>query len=443
MQNLAPPTIRYGHLALNLTVVLVWLANSIHSRPADDNGARALLITALPLTNNHNSRHLFFLPTAADIADDLEVPYCPFNCVFLKGMMAPPQSAIFRLTHGEIMDDKCCLKYFGLTFEALRAKRVHVGILTKDTVTAKNIPTMKARTTSNLNVNPPIDPYIARLPSIRIPVPGRGEYGPDMPYNEYHVDLPEHHDSHLRITKLLNQFASDIMQKCGNSKDQHGDTSHCKIAKFDRRGITIDFFNDTTLSDAFWRVQWRYQNMTSPTDWEKIFSICFPHPKHVLPVSSQNWRKMQYYTTYKDIVDASTSKQALDLRRHLWHKFKTLAWLPAVESDRVWRYEPKDGYTCLPNTHTGSAPRIVFRDYKDTPRWESEEPEVNAAAEVNAAEVNAAEVNAEEEEEEEESQEDENSNIFTANPHDPPRRNIDQYFHRREEEEESSEVEDV
>ncbi|KAF7974465.1 hypothetical protein HWV62_12106 [Athelia sp. TMB] len=429
LQNLAPATIRFGHLALNLTLLLIWLANSIHSRPDDDNGARALLLTGLPLTDNHNSRHLLFVPTSSEIANDLEVPHCPFNCVFIKDMMSPPQSGIFRLTHGESMDDLCCLKYFGLTYEALRAKRVHVGILTKSTITAKNIPTMKGGTKANLLVEPEIDQHIARLPLIQIPVPGRGEYGPDMPYNGYHLPLPEHQDSRLRITKMLNQFASDIMQKCGNSKDRCGDSSHCKLDKHDRRGLDVAIFNDTTLSNYFWRVQWRYQD-ESPNQlhWWKLFKICFPSGRHELKSSGQNWRKMQYYTAYKDVIASCTAQQEDALRRQLWSKFKNLAWIPAVETDRVWRYDRKEGYISLPGSFTGRAPRIVVRSHMEPPRWEQEEEE--------------------EEEILSEGEEDDGGEdaIFLDDPPEsvlhPPRRDVTRYF-RREEEEESSEGEIV
>lgn len=376
IQNKAPARPRFSMLALTTTVGLVWLANGIHCRPRDNAAGRDVMLACLPLTRNRNDPHLLFVPSTRAGHDDLPIPFCPYNTVFLRQLIWPPDTDVVRITWGASMNDTSFIQYFGLTFTDYFRKKVNSGFLHRDEITRRNIPTQKRHSKSHMVKNPTIIPSLLTLPSFNLPVPGREERGPDIPRNVDEQFAAED-DAHeltaaesnaLRLTRLLNNFATDVLQKCGNSKGDRV-ASHCHMTQQERRYATPDIFNDLTLSHFFTRVQWCHADAAS---WETAHDILFPERGHILISSAQSFYLCDYYSQWKDILAEMTNPTEVHIvRQAVRQQINTYSWLPDPERGRIWRYTPHDRYTSLGVPHAaGMAPRILIRRSIDTPLWD-------------------------------------------------------------------------
>lgn len=376
IQNMAPPRARFNLLALTTTVGLLWLANSIHCRPRDNAAGRDVMLSVLPLTDDYDEPHLLILPSTREGHERLRLPFCPNNAVFLKRYVWPPHTDVVRIIWGVSMNDSSFIQYFGLTFTDYFRKKVNSGILPRGgNITRANLPTQKRHTKSHMIEAPdPIEALLA-LPNFVLPVPGLEERGPDIPRNPDPLFAAED-DAHaatagesnaLRLTRIFNNLASNTLQKCGNSKGGTV-TSHSHLTQTERRRLPVEIYQNTRLSDYFTRVQFRYAEGDS---WSRACNILFPPKNHQLSSSAQSFYLCEWYTEWKNILAEINDPAELHVIMHAVRGFlNTLAWLPDVETNRIWRYDPHERYTPMGPLHAfGMAPRILMRTRALGPEW--------------------------------------------------------------------------
>lgn len=377
MQNKHPKIDRCALRALTLTVGLTWLVNGIHCRPLDNAAGRDVMLACLPTTRNHNDPHLLFLPSSRADRDDLPVPYCPYNAIYLRQIIFPPDTAVPRLVNNNTeLNPETFKRYFGLSYLEYHRRAITTGILQHGRITRHNIPAQKRHTKPHLIQNPAIPQSLNDIPDFYLPVPGREEWGADIPRNEVEEFAAED-DAHaraadqpnsLRITLLMNMFVSDVFQKVGNSRGDN-DRSHCKLTISERCALEANAMCNLNLSDYFWRVSWRHAGSQC---WRNAFNLFFPPRSHQLSAFAQGYGVCAYYLEWKHLMhtmDDAVARGAF--RRIVWSEFRKLRWVPDALNDRIWDYKPpQPGGSALgvPHAHM-KAPRILVRLQTDQPQW--------------------------------------------------------------------------
>lgn len=124
------------------------------------------------------------------------------------------------------------------------------------------MPTRKRHTRSHMIDNLTIILLLLRFPSFPLPVPKRKEHGPDIPRNQDKHCTAEDDNAHvltasqsntLRLTCLMNNFASNVMQKCGNSEgDQKA--SYCQLTQMECHRLEPSMFTNLNLITSWFHL---------------------------------------------------------------------------------------------------------------------------------------------------------------------------------------------
>jgi hypothetical protein len=354
-QNTGPGVARVRIEALQLTAGLMWLVNSLNSRPDDGSAARDLMLSILPTTLDHDSGNLMYLPSARN---DNPIPFCPDGVIFLKPFVLPPISIIPRLIGGTQPIRAESFKFlFGHDFLSLQNVIVRSGIAAR--YPAARIPTRKGQTHAHLNEE--AVPVVENFVGLQLDRPVTGvDAGEDLPPED--VIQEDDLDAPTWLSRLWYQFLSDVLQKCGNSHNMP--TSHCHLSMEDRRLATPETFKSLNLSLVFSRVQWR---RVPQNEMLTIFGAFWPDNQHLCRADVQNYRTMRYYTTWKMRIGELAAVDVNHIRNRLWTEFRTLKWMPAATQDRVWFYDRQPDYSILPRDHQGPAPRVVIFGQEPVP----------------------------------------------------------------------------
>jgi hypothetical protein len=347
MQNTGPGRSRVMIEALQLTAGLMWLVNSLNSRPDDGSAARDLMLSILPTTLDRDAGNLMFLPSSRN---DGPVPYCPDGVIFLKPFTLPPTAIVPRLRGGTQPIRAESFKFlFGHDIATLRNTINRIGIAVRDP-TAR-IPTRKGQT--HVRLNEEAVPMVEGFLGLQLdrPIPGV-DVGDDLPPEDI---VPEDNlDAPTWLSRLWYQFLSDVLQKCGNSHNMPA--SHCHLSVDDRRSITPETYKSLALALVFRHIQW--QRITRD-EMMTLFGAFWPDQTHLCRTDVQNYRTMLYYSTWKWRAGELSAADVNCVRNRLWSEFQTLEWMPEATQDRVWYYDRQPNYSVLLRGHQGPAPRVV------------------------------------------------------------------------------------
>jgi hypothetical protein len=361
LQNQATIRDRMRINAIELTIGLVWLLQGIYSRPDDGTVGREIMLRILPITNDYNGGNLMFLPSP-NRNEDVPVPFCRYGAVFLAPLKWPPEVPAPRLSPQNrfALHDRCYLYYFGLTYFSLHSKLVKTGFAPQPTIRMR-----KGITRPHQNRRPDPMQNFERLP-VKFPQP---EVDMDDDLEVESLVLPERNrDPANACTLLWLRFLTDILQKCGNSKEGE---AYCRLTMADRETATEETYKDLDLSKVFTRVQWKH---ASNEDIVTAFQRFWPRHDHVLPASAQHFRQMGYYVEWKSLASSAGSRDFKNLRRMIFDRFSSLSWIPEPLKDRVWQYDVDRSYDRLPTSSnsTERAPKVlIFGD--NIPTWGHEE----------------------------------------------------------------------
>ncbi|KIJ64990.1 hypothetical protein HYDPIDRAFT_71783, partial [Hydnomerulius pinastri MD-312] len=370
LQNLSPPQLRYRTTALMLTAAIVYLTNALHSRPDDDQAGRELMCAALPLTNDYNLGVMMIEPNATRVEDDL-LPTCPFGAFFLRDIEWPPAADCPRFHWGRHMRDTTFIRYLGHNPLELWRHHNQVAFIPTQAVSKKRVPTRKGMTKlhSSRLAEVEIHPH-AR--SLVFPLAGRPrDVGNDQPDNdrlgEFSDDDDDDRDLATTVTHMWLQFASDMLQKCGNLKGQPYLASHCRLTPAARLAVTEDVFRTSNLATVFYRVRWK---TATRAEWGSAFERLFPPPGREPPVQPQNYPTMQYYHQWSELKGRVPHHYAQTIHSRLRLMFDQLTWMARPYCDRVWMYQPGDGFRTLPPAWEHQAPQVLLHPRVFHPEWE-------------------------------------------------------------------------
>lgn len=374
LQNQCVGPLRVGPDALSLSAAILWLTNGLHSRPDDGSAARDLMCTILPLTQDYEQNMLQIPPRDDLVRHGDMLPVCAHGAYFLREIIWPPLTDVPRLQRGPMLRNSTFKYMFGLDFDALRRKYFPPAYIPRTMVPQKRVGTQKGFSKRHRLEDPEPAPVFEDLDFQLAGPPQDG--GEDLPWNE-RVDFPPELEEELpiQLTKNWYQFCSDLLQKCGNIKNEPLNASHCRLTMEERLHVTDNVYKDTNLATVFNRVQWM---KVSGREWKEAFDIFFPPRNAPLRVQPQNFPTMKYWEEWFEMKQRLSPENFDTVRNRYWRIFKELLWIPKPHKDRLWKYTPSHDFRTYPLGYSGQAPHVIVSPSSYPPTWEPvnvDEPE--------------------------------------------------------------------
>ena len=333
--------------SLTLLGALVYFINCLHSRPDDGSYARKLARVIFPLTPDANSPNLLF--NSRDDPDGRGLPYAIGGVMYLRDILLKPTGTTYRFSEIALLDEDVFRYAIGCLPEDVTAILFKVTIQRHDHL-AGYIPQRKGVTKRRAprREEVELDRQFPELQGIVEEVLAETAEGCAAPPEEVRIgDVLE---------KILQQYASDIMQKCGNLRGQGPVSSFCPLVQYERQHLNFDDINTLDLGHLFTQVQWR---QGTPDDWDRAFDRLFPDVNHIDHFHTSHFGTCRYYRTYREWLQKLPKDRGLEVRAALEEKIAELAWIPATKSDRLWDYSMGDeSWIKVPNP-TARGPKIL------------------------------------------------------------------------------------
>ncbi|KAG2136466.1 hypothetical protein DEU56DRAFT_913040 [Suillus clintonianus] len=368
LQNQTGGALRIGPDALALTAGIHWMTNGLHSRPDDGSAARDVMCTVLPLTRDYQNDMLQIRPRDANIQHGDMLPFSAFGAYFFRDIVWPPTTDVPRLQRGPMMRQSTFKFVFGMDYDALKRKYHPPAFIPRTMVPRTRVRTQKGFSKRHRVDDPAPAPIFVGLD---IDLGGaQQDAGEDLPWEE-RADLPPdiEEECSVQLTKLWNQFCSDLLQKCGNLKNQQFAASHCRLSMEERLHVTDEVYKDLNLAMVFNRVQWK---KVTGQEWADAFDIFFPPRNAPLRLQPQNFPTMKYWEEWFQMKQRLPPQSADTIRTRYWRLFKQLLWVPKPHKDRLWKYTANNDFRILPANYGGQAPQVIVSPSSNAPRWEPE-----------------------------------------------------------------------
>ncbi|PPR08261.1 hypothetical protein CVT24_001173 [Panaeolus cyanescens] len=363
--NSQPRVIRASLPILTLVLGLVYIINSIHSAPQDDSNNRRIRDCVLPLTHD---------ATMGDVlSDDMigeEDPNSPIGMVYAPGgnillhpILDPRDGMTFK--YKTIIDDRAFFFAFQCLPQFARTKLWPATGLPGQGFDASHVPQRKGKTRARPQTDAmlPIPPSLQQFQDILVP---REVTTEELVLDMTPLSLAP--DSlTTAMTTILNQFASDIMQKMPNPKagsaSALGIRQYCDLTQSERASLVLE---DLKITDDFTRL-FNCARYCRPTDqeWLTVVKYLFPDQGHLSGTTVRHLQTCRYFISWKELIadiDTASAKRAVDEMRRL---IMELPWLPASSCDRLWRTDKAAGrWTFIPphlDKPGNPAPRIYLK----------------------------------------------------------------------------------
>ncbi|KAK1219139.1 hypothetical protein PQX77_018150 [Marasmius sp. AFHP31] len=371
-QVLSPTEFRVGPDALLLTAAMVWLINSIHSRPDDGSAARSLMRAILPLTEGRNvdDSTLMFVQNERREDDDNGglLPHNPYGLVFLRPLMLDAQTPRFR-SNGPKMNPSAFFYWFRKD-EATIRRDYHELAAARDSGRAARIPNKTRSTTIRTKTADTLNESLFSLEAqgLSLPPPPVDE-GSDIEMDEDVEEQRPRESQTLdgRLSEVWRQCLVDFLTKAPNrlSSQDHG---YLRLTRDQQLNAGKEVFQNLRLSDCWEEV---YYKVGSTKDFDLAFGHLFPNTR-VAPKSknAQNYHQMLYYRQWSMLCKEASDEMVDAMKKELRKVYDELVWVPWSDSQRVWSsYAPKpnrrEHFTRLPIGSGGPAPRILVRRMPD------------------------------------------------------------------------------
>jgi hypothetical protein len=332
--------------SLLLLAALVFYINCLHSRPDDGSFARKLCRVIFPLTLNHNSTNRII--RSANVDGGEGIPYARGGVMYLRDIKLKPTESTYRFSAEMWVDDDIFNHAIQCLPEDAARFLFNAGIQ-RHARRIGYIPQRKGKTKRRADredeeLGLQFPEYEGILQEINVEADD-GRLAP-----------PERVDVGRAMENLLQQYASDILQKCGNPREKSSVVSYSPLLQYDRQHLSFDDINTLNLGYLFNQVQWR---RATPNEWEEGFERMFPPPSYIDPFSTAHFAGCTYYVHYRYFLDLLTPDRVREVREKLKKKIAELAWIPATKSDRLWDYSLGDA-SWNKGPHKEKGPRILL-----------------------------------------------------------------------------------
>ena len=205
------------------------------------------------------------------------------------------------------------------------------------------------------------------------------------------------------LDRILEQYATDILQKLGNPKGDTKVVSYSALKQDERSRLRFTDIDTLELGRLFTQVQWR---RAKAHEWATSFNRLFPTINHKEPVSVAHFPSCRYYINYKNLIYKVSSQQRHEIRRQLKMKFKDVCWIPSTKADRLWDFSVGDDtWQQIPHRHH-KGPKIIVNPRNEgivtmnTSREDTDSDADSAEAESDDSDFQLQNIEAEEDTEE-------------------------------------------
>jgi hypothetical protein len=356
-QAQGPTALRVTRSALLLTAGAAWLLNGLHSAPDKGASCRELMSAILPHVDRNGAdpdilaygtaTHDDDVDSQADteIDDDLPpvpkrhrgdetLPAFPYGLVFLRRVRVGKDYPVPRLQQENVyLTSKAFRYFFKVDFEDVETEYFRKGVV--QGANPQRVPNKGKRTVTYVNWNEEDntrDFELARR-GIRLPSAER-DIGSDIDEDDRPIVEAGDGDVDARLTQIWRQFLLDITSKSPNIKGAC-EPAYCVLSQADRLTVTEETYKNRTLSSYFRDCQWK---VAERGEWEENFNKLFPGlDRGVLYGKVQNYGSAKYYGDWAKLKEAVDPASFTRIRDAVKVKFNQLYWMPAAQSDRIWK----------------------------------------------------------------------------------------------------------
>ncbi|KAF9522442.1 hypothetical protein CPB83DRAFT_899623 [Crepidotus variabilis] len=329
--------VRMLEQSLMLVAGLVYQVNCLLSRPDDGSQARRIQKAIYPLTSDRESPYLLVKNlTIEREAEDYPsgIPYAPGGMLYLRDIVLKPSSVIyqFHLPSYLRLPDAAFKYAFGCLRPDVTRFLFKAGV-TQRARFVGYVPQRKGFTKAR--AAPENEMTERSFPAFNDDVQNvvvMNDEGDEVQADQ--INLRE------RLDNLIQQFASDLLQKLGNPVDKtKGITCYSSLSQPARQKIGIHDVNTLSLGGMFNQLQWR---RATPEEWERSVRHLLPPSSHCVTMSTYHFPGCRYFELYKELMQALEPAKGKECRKALMAVLRDLAWLPATRSDRLWLYDVLD-----------------------------------------------------------------------------------------------------
>lgn len=339
-----------------LTAGSAWLLNGLHSAPDKGASCRELMEAILPhVERNGADIDILAYGTAThnddlnsqddtDPDDDLPpaakrrrgnemVPGFPYGLIFLRPIRLGDAHPVPRLgTDRMYMSSKAFKYFFKVDLEDVEAHYFRPPVV--QAANPLRVQNKVKRTVIYVDWEEENtrDFDLARR-GIRLPSTER-DLGSDVDENEQPVVEEGDGDIDARVTQIWRQFLLDITSKSPNKKAAW-EPAYCVLSQAQRLAVNEETYKNRTLSAYFRDCQWK---VAERGEWEENFNKLFPGAdRGVLYGKVQNYGSAKYYGDWAKLKEAVDADAFTQIRDAVKVKYNRLFWMPAAQSDRIWK----------------------------------------------------------------------------------------------------------
>ncbi|KAJ2911459.1 hypothetical protein MD484_g8952, partial [Candolleomyces efflorescens] len=359
--------------SLSLAIGLVWWINALHSTYDDRNYSRELISTILP----HRPREQVLsiqLPfrTSLDVEANQQdyafptVPCMPFGMIFFDRIRLGPGYPCPRMSDPILkprISPDAWEFFLGVSLQdhILNVERSRL-VGQRDQTRTKNKTVQRKRITPPDQPLPPVTFALNETNHAVLP-PARDE-GSDIEVDSENESLGEEEDGGINraLTEIWDHFLVDLVEISPNEKGASR-PPWILLNEEERKATTIDLYRDHRLTRIFRDFMWLRADQNA---WRQNFNRLFPKKSPGEAHRAQNYGKTCYWPMWIRLAERTSDETFRAARKEMWAKVKTLNWLPATESDRIWSTRKDKKFSMMNGGRMTAAPHILV--YGRSPR---------------------------------------------------------------------------
>ncbi|KAJ3965337.1 hypothetical protein EV361DRAFT_1020375 [Lentinula raphanica] len=328
---------------LTLVAAVVYMFNSIHSRPGEMSWQKQLGKVVFPIKSVEEDPNVWAICLRTPSRLNQQVPIMRLGAMWFPEIIFPQDrvTGALRFTYE---DKRLTDAQLG---DALGMKLADIMTLfTQRYLAYPNGKGMARKRTKRSD--PPIKNRVISLPmrvtdgQYNLP-PTYFDHAPDLPPSAMVGEAPAV-DPTRRFSQFFIGYLCQVMQRVGTIANTH--IRYCKLSDDEIRYMNPDTFRDMNISTYLVS----YQFTKLPKAWSGNFEILFPgRGSNVIALAKQSvqgWRGIPMYEEWLKLRDDPMKRDTFDaLRGFCKQMYNSLKWFPRVSTDRVFDNKARTTWT--------------------------------------------------------------------------------------------------
>jgi hypothetical protein len=329
IQNEVTAATRFKKLAMQLTVTVIELLNSVPSIIQPHSSVKALLATVLPKSLDNNTPHLLWrVPTESRSNTEKSAPVIRRGLLFLDNMTK--DNDVLQFTSDTIqLPDIFWVRWFGSDFDAFHFRK------TRKQYNHNFAPLRIENRTNKFGPSRVPCTYKAILPTCRAWLLARA--------TEVHVDTSNCDDI---LVCIFANVMSQLFQKIGSARDGSR-TPYCVLQQYERELVGPRAFQDLNFGAYFSRAQVCRPSVRA---WEDNIRGLFPDHTATHNNDTQGWNSFPGHSQWKALVDwtQNTPELTSTLRETVLKACSHFKWFFVLHSSRLHVYDYEEEWAQYP-----------------------------------------------------------------------------------------------